>query len=74
MSDDKIPTLEDVIRPGNGHAANGSTDREQGNTLSDAEIEAIAKRVMERYSQALEKSLTRAIKRALDRKNGGSKD
>ncbi len=69
-NDDDIPTLDDVVRPGNGrgNGKRNNPERQQSPTLTDEEIEAIAARVMERYSEALEKAIERAIRRALERK------
>lgn len=72
--DDGIPTLSQVVRPGSERRANaGERRRQQQNpsdapTLTDAEIEAIAKRVMDRYAEALENTIERAIRKALERK------
>ncbi|MDZ7828259.1 MAG: hypothetical protein U5K33_01835 [Halofilum sp. (in: g-proteobacteria)] len=70
MSDDDIPILDDVVRPGsNGGRANDRRTSEHSTGLTDEEIEAIARRVMDRYSAALERSIANAIRRALDRKD-----
>lgn len=74
MNDDDIPTLREVVRPGSEGGRTRANSNGGEPTLSEQEIEAIARRVMDRYSEALEKSLTRAIRRALDRKKSGSKD
>lgn len=72
--DDGIPTLDQVVRHGTERRGNPGErrrqpqDGERSATLSDAEIEAIAKRVMERYSEALEHTIERAIRKALERK------
>jgi len=75
MNDDDIPVLDDVLRPGsNGRRAGDSKQQDQSSGLSDEEIEAIARRVMDRYSAALERSIANAIRRALDRKADGETD
>jgi len=75
MSDDDIPILDDVVRPGsNGRRSNDRRNPEQAPTLTDEEIEAIARRVMDRYGAALEKSIARAIRRALERKDDAETD
>lgn len=73
MNDDDIPILDDIVRPGtNGRRANDQQEEQSAPALTDEEIEAIAQRVMDRYSAALEKSIARAIRRALDRKERDS--
>lgn len=67
-SDDDIPILDDVVRPGNGRGRKNNPEGRQSSTLTDEEIEAIAARVLERYSEALEKAIERAIRKALERK------
>ncbi|MDX1610272.1 MAG: hypothetical protein R3225_09150 [Halofilum sp. (in: g-proteobacteria)] len=72
MAEDKgIPTLTEVVRRGDGQP-NQSKPQQQARAtgLSDEEIEQIANRVMERYREALEKTIARAIRRALERKEG----
>lgn len=71
-NDDDIPILDDVVRPGNGRGGrkNDPQAQQQSSTLTDEDIEAIAARVMERYSEALEKAIGRAIRKALERKEG----
>lgn len=60
-SDDDIPELHDIVRP----AAGASGQRQQGDArtpaLTEDEIEAIAARVIERYSEHLEQAVARAI-------------
>ena len=73
--DDGIPTLDQIVRTGTERRGNPGEPRQQAEeeknppTLSDAEIEAIAKRVMDRYAEALENTIARAIRKALERKN-----
>lgn len=68
---DDIPTLTEVVRRGDGQPnPSKQQQQERATGLSDEEIEQIAKRVMERYREALEKTLARAIRRALERKEG----
>lgn len=75
MSDEDIPTLDDVVRPGStGRRRNDAPPGSDPPILSDEEIEAITRRVVDRYTQALEKAITRAIKRALDEKAAEGKD
>ncbi len=73
--DDNIPTLHDVLRPGDGTPARRSgeasnTDRERGDApLTEAEIEAIAHRVIEQHTEHLQKAITEAIHAAIDAKS-----
>ncbi len=74
--DDDIPLLEDIVRPGQGEAARSdpragpsqastsAAGREQL-PLSDAEIEAIAARVVERHIGTIEQAVARAIRAAI---------
>lgn len=66
--DDDIPELHDIVRPGAG----ASGQRQQGDArtpaLTEDEIEAIAARVIERYSEHLEQAIARAIAAALQAK------
>lgn len=65
--DENIPILEDVLRPGNarsGGEARQSTDP----NLTEAEIEAIASRVVERHTRRMEEAVNRAIRQAIDMK------
>jgi len=70
--DDGIPILDEIVRPGNGSAPGSSPGRSSADnpapTLSQAEIEAIANRVIERYSQEIELAIARAIREALQAK------
>ena len=81
--EDDIPLLEDILRPGDTPpAAPRSTDprpqtpepddRQDGPTLTDAEIEAIAHRVVERHTARIEEAVARAIRKALEIKAGTS--
>lgn len=83
QDDDNIPLLDEVVRQGNGEpkqpqgkqAGNGRGNDEPG--LSDAEIEAIANRVVERYTRAMQQAVARAIRQALQvkaRQQGSRKD
>jgi len=74
--DDDIPLLEDIVRPGHGDAGGGNSSTDgsrQGPTstrrddlpLSDAEIEAIAARVVERHISSIEQAVARAIRAAV---------
>lgn len=73
--DENIPTLHDVLRPGDGAPARSSgeasnTDRERDDALlTEAEIEAIAHRVIEQHTEHLQKAITEAIHEAIDTKN-----
>jgi hypothetical protein len=79
-SGDQIPMLEDIVRPGSvdpgqirdsapGEASTeGRTDRD-ALPLSDAEIEAIAARVVERHIGNIEQAVARAIRTAIRIKN-----
>ena len=72
-SDDDIPTLDQVVRHGSERRSGEKQQPARKATmLDDAEIEAIAERVMDRYSAVLEKTIARAIRRALERKDIGS--
>lgn len=62
--DDSIPLLDDVVRPGNGQPARPRQETERA--LSEAEIEAIAARVVERHAKTMEAAVARAIRAALD--------
>lgn len=70
--DDNIPLLEDVLRPGDpSRSANrhGSGSANPGDgSLSEAEIEAIAARVVERHTQRIEAAVARAIHQAIEMK------
>ena len=78
--DDGIPTLRQVVRPGAERRANAGERRQQPQNpsnapaLTDAEIEAIARRVMDRYAEALENTIERAIRKALERKANTTTD
>lgn len=76
--DDNIPTLHDILRPGDGAPArrsgeasdtNPDGDRERDDApLTAAEIEAIAHRVIEQHTEHLHKAITAAIHEAIDAK------
>ena len=69
--DDNIPILEDVLRPGDASRAErnkSATGAAADHTLTDAEIEAIAARVIERHTQRMEEAVARAIRQAIDMK------
>ncbi|MEX1082420.1 MAG: hypothetical protein WD382_05355 [Halofilum sp. (in: g-proteobacteria)] len=68
QDDDGIPLLNDIVRA--GRAPNGTTEGEQ-TRLTEAEIEAIAARVVERHTQEIEEAVARAIHKALDAKQAG---
>lgn len=78
--DDNLPILHDVLRPGDGaparHAGEASdTGRERNDSpLTEAEIEAIAHRVIEQHTEHLQKAITEAIHEAIDTKaeSGGN--
>ncbi len=74
--DDDIPLLEDIVRPGHGDAASArsgeSGSSQQGDRatrdelpLTDAEIEAIAARVVERHIGTIQQAVARAIRAAV---------
>lgn len=79
--DENIPTLHDILRPGDGAPARRSdepsdvdseTDRERSPspvTVTETEIEAIAHRVVEKHAENLHKAITEAIRAAIDAKN-----
>lgn len=74
QQDDDIPTLEDVLRPGNANPADrraGGGPARGGTALSQAEIEAIAARVIKRETARIETAVARAITRALELKARG---
>lgn len=71
--EDGIPLLDDIVRTGGpdaGTTADGAAASEDA-TLSEAEIEAIAARVVERHTQAIEEAVARAIRKALEAKQAG---
>lgn len=78
--DNNIPTLHDILRPGDGAparrsgmASDADSDTESAHDaspLTEAEIEAIAHRVIERHTEHLHKAITEAIQEAIDTKNG----
>ncbi|WP_067562926.1 DUF2486 family protein [Halofilum ochraceum] len=78
--DDNIPTLHDILRPGDGAPARrtdetSDTEPETASERSDsplteAEIEAIAHRVIEKHTEHLRQAITQAIHEAIDTKNG----
>lgn len=68
---DDIPVLRDVVRPGRERPAPdaGTAEAAAGDSaasLSDAEIEAIAQRIVEGYTERLEAAIERGIRRALE--------
>lgn len=69
--DDRIPLLEDVVRVGREAAIERSA---QGETLSEAEIEAIAARVVERHTKEMEQAVARAIRTALEHKQRSDRE
>jgi len=71
--DEDVPTLRDLVRPGRQGARRGEPAADpaasrQGvpPTLSEAEIEAIAARVVERHAATLEVAIARAIRKAVE--------
>lgn len=76
---DNIPTLHDILRPGDGTPARrseeasetGADDHSEPDNapLTEAEIEAIAHRVIEQHTEHLQKAITEAIHEAIDTKN-----
>ncbi|GEM_PF-2111481 len=77
--DDRIPTLHDILRPGDGAPASrpeGAPETGPGHygeadniSLTDAEIEAIAHRVIEQHTEHLRKAIIEAVHAAIDAKN-----
>jgi hypothetical protein len=73
--DENIPTLHDVLRPGDGAPARRAdeprdADRPRTDTpLTEAEIEAIAHRVIEQHTGQLQQAITEAIQHAINTKN-----
>lgn len=77
--DDNIPTLHDILRPGDGTPLRraeeapetGSDDEKEYDNapLTEAEIEAIAHRVIEKHTEHLRQAISEAIHEAIDRKN-----
>lgn len=63
--DDRIPLLEDVVRSGREPTAQPAT---ANGALTEADIEAIAARVVERHTKEMEQAVARAIRTALDSK------
>lgn len=68
-SKDDIPELHDVVRPGAEGRGQQQDDRPRAASLTENEIEAIAARVIERYSDHLEQAVARAISAALEAKS-----
>lgn len=65
--DDELPVLTDVVQP--GRTAQTPQEEEQDTpppALSAEEIEAIARRVVERYTTAMEEAVARAIRSGLE--------
>lgn len=62
---DDIPELHDIVRAGTGHAGQRQDNNPRTAPLTEREIEAIAARVIERYSDHLERAVARAITSAL---------
>lgn len=77
--DDNIPTLHDILRPGDGAPAQRSEDASETGSqgddehhnapLTETEIEAIAHRVIEKHTEHLRQAITEAIHEAIDAKN-----
>lgn len=72
--DDDIPILNEVLRPGEGRPArradeSAANERRHESPLTDAEIEAIASRVIERHTERMREAVTRAIRQAIDLRN-----
>ena len=73
--DENIPTLHDVLRPGDGAPARRSGQSPDAGAeptaspLTAAEIEAIAQRVIEHHTAELRKAITEAIHEAIDAKS-----
>lgn len=65
---DEIPVLHDIVRPGTGEPDERQERTEGTASLTESEIEAIATRVIERYSEHLEQAVARAIASALQAK------
>ncbi len=82
--DDNIPTLHDILRPGDGAPARRSGERSStgsdaarehdASPLTEAEIEAIAYRVIEQHTEHLHKTITEAIHEAIDAKKQSGGD
>lgn len=68
-SKDDIPELHDIVRPGAEGRGQQQDDRPRTAALTENEIEAIAARVIERYSDQLEQAVARAITAALQVKH-----
>lgn len=70
--DENIPILEDVLRPGDASRASAARKAPPATSdpgaLTEAEIEAIAARVVERHTQRMEEAVARAIRQAIDMK------
>ncbi len=69
QDEDGIPLLDDIVRT--GRSAGAASERGSGG-LSEAEIEAIAARVVERHTKEIEAAVARAIRKALEAKQAGS--
>ena len=71
-----IPVLNDLVQRGDKRAAPAvDTPTPQGapaSGLSEAEIEAIATRVIERHTRLMEEAVARAIQKAIERRSGSS--
>jgi len=72
--DENIPTLHDVLRPGDGGPSRRSgepseSDGERTDSpISAAEIETIAHRIVEQHTEHLQEAITQAIHEAIDAK------
>ena len=71
-----IPVLNDLVQRGDkGSAPATQTSGRRsapGSGLSEAEIEAIAARVIERHTKLMEEAVARAIQKAIERRSGSS--
>lgn len=65
--DDDIPVLRNVVRPGHQRtrAAPESATSDDSSPLSEAEIDAIAGRIAERYSDRLQTAIEQGIRNAI---------
>lgn len=70
--DDGIPLLDDIVRTGRPTGGSESPAPDSAKTaLSEADIEAIAARVVERHTREIEQAVARAIRKALESKQNG---
>lgn len=65
--DDDIPVLRDIVRPGeeSARAAPESAASDDHSPLSEEEIDAIASRIVERYSERLQTAIEQGIRNAI---------